>query len=108
MDFQLKQRGRALIDFEVSPRQAASRLHRDVEVLLAEQGLDADHLPDNIDLPRVKWTTFSPVWTRACDAHEPRSNPIHKALVGCAIEKRRGVAVRTSAIRRWFDDRYPL
>ncbi|WP_421738078.1 class I SAM-dependent methyltransferase [Caulobacter sp.] len=49
MDFQLKQRGRALIDFEVSARQAASRLHRDVEALLSERGLDADHLPEDLE-----------------------------------------------------------
>jgi SAM-dependent methyltransferase len=49
MEFQLKQRGRALIDFEVSARQAASRLHREVETLLADSGLDEEHLPEDME-----------------------------------------------------------
>jgi ubiquinone/menaquinone biosynthesis C-methylase UbiE len=49
MEFQLKQRGRALIEFEVAARQAASRLHRDVEAALIDLGLGADCLPEDMD-----------------------------------------------------------
>jgi SAM-dependent methyltransferase len=49
MEFQLKQRGRALIDFEVAARHAASGLHRQVEATLTAQGLGPDRLPENMD-----------------------------------------------------------
>ena len=49
MDVQLAQRGRALIDFEVTARQAANRLHREVEQALVAKGLTADALPDDMD-----------------------------------------------------------
>ena len=49
MDFQLKQRGRAAIDFEVAARQAASRLHVEVEKSLAAVGLNAETLPEDMD-----------------------------------------------------------
>ena len=49
MDLQLAQRGRALIDFEVSARRTANRLQGEVEGELARQGLDAAALPDDMD-----------------------------------------------------------
>ena len=49
MEFQLKQRGRALIDFEVAARQTANRLHNEVEQELAGLGLTADALPDDME-----------------------------------------------------------
>jgi SAM-dependent methyltransferase len=49
MQVELRQRGRALMDFEVSARHAASRLHREVEAELAEKGFVADALPDDMD-----------------------------------------------------------
>lgn len=49
MDISLRQRGRALLDFEVGARQAATRLHRAAERLLAEQGINAETLPEAMD-----------------------------------------------------------
>ncbi len=49
MDLQLKQRGRSLVDFEVSARQTANRLHREVEAELAAAGVTAETLPEGMD-----------------------------------------------------------
>jgi SAM-dependent methyltransferase len=49
MDLALKQRGRALVDFEVSIRQAANRLHLEVEKELAGQGINAETLPEDME-----------------------------------------------------------
>jgi len=49
MQFSLGQRGRALMDFEVTTRMAASRLQQQVEAELAAGGLDADSLPDDME-----------------------------------------------------------
>lgn len=49
MDIQLAQRGRAMIDFEVTARRTANRLQAQVEKALADQGLDATALPDDMD-----------------------------------------------------------
>lgn len=49
MDVKLAQRGRALMDFEVSARQTANRLQRDVEAELAAKGITAETLPDDMD-----------------------------------------------------------
>jgi SAM-dependent methyltransferase len=49
MDIQLAQRGRALMDWEVSARQTASALHTKAVHSLVEQGLTADQLPDDMD-----------------------------------------------------------
>jgi SAM-dependent methyltransferase len=49
MDLELKQRGRSLVDFEVSIRQAANRLHFEVEAELNLKGIDADTLPEDMD-----------------------------------------------------------
>jgi SAM-dependent methyltransferase len=45
MDVELRQRGRALIEFEVSARKAANRLQAIVEGELANHGVGADTLP---------------------------------------------------------------
>lgn len=49
MDFALAQRGRALMDFEVTARQTANSLHRAVEAELASAGITAETLPDDMD-----------------------------------------------------------
>jgi ubiquinone/menaquinone biosynthesis C-methylase UbiE len=49
MDLQLQQRGRALMDFEVSARQTASALHRKVIGEMAIKGLVSDTLPDDMN-----------------------------------------------------------
>ncbi|MFC0203599.1 class I SAM-dependent methyltransferase [Novosphingobium soli] len=49
MQFSLGQRGRALMDFEVTTRLAASRLQQQVEGELAAQGLDAATLPEDME-----------------------------------------------------------
>ncbi|MDB5714288.1 MAG: Ubiquinone/menaquinone biosynthesis C-methylase UbiE [Sphingomonadales bacterium] len=49
MDVALRQRGRALIDFEVEARRAANRLQTIIERELATCGIDADSLPDAMD-----------------------------------------------------------
>ncbi|MET0250239.1 MAG: class I SAM-dependent methyltransferase [Sphingobium sp.] len=49
MDFTLSQRGRALMDFEVTARKTAGRLHAAVETALGEQGVTADNLPDDME-----------------------------------------------------------
>jgi SAM-dependent methyltransferase len=49
MDFTLAQRGRALMDFEVTARKMAGRLHQQVEQALVAQGLTADSLPDDME-----------------------------------------------------------
>ena len=49
MDVKLAQRGRALMDFEVSARQTANRLQRDLEAELAAKGITAETLPDDMD-----------------------------------------------------------
>ena len=49
MEVKLAQRGRALMDFEVSARQAANRLQRGVEAELAAKGITAETLPDDME-----------------------------------------------------------
>ncbi len=49
MHFDLAQRGRALIDFEVSARHAATQLHQFIEADLAAKGITADTLPEDMD-----------------------------------------------------------
>lgn len=49
MDFTLLQRGRALMDFEVTARKTASRLHQKVEQALEQQGITSDTLPDDME-----------------------------------------------------------
>jgi SAM-dependent methyltransferase len=49
MEFELAQRGRALIDFEVAVRQRANRLQVEAEHELAGKGITADTLPDKMD-----------------------------------------------------------
>jgi SAM-dependent methyltransferase len=49
MDFQLRQRGRALMDFEVTARRTASQLHKAVETGLAAKGFVAATLPNDMD-----------------------------------------------------------
>ena len=49
MDLSLKQRGRSLVDFEVSARQTANRLHREIEADLAAAGVTAETMPDDMD-----------------------------------------------------------
>lgn len=49
MQFQLAQRGRALMDFEVTTRLAAGRLQQRVEAELAEAGLGPDALPESME-----------------------------------------------------------
>lgn len=49
MDFNLAQRGRALMDFEVTARKTAGRLHGAVEASLVAQGLTAEALPDDME-----------------------------------------------------------
>lgn len=49
MEFSLAQRGRALMDFEVSARRTASALQAESERELAAQGLDAGTLPENME-----------------------------------------------------------
>lgn len=49
LDIALAQRGRALIDFEVGVRQAASRLAAKAEAVLATRGVRADTLPEAMD-----------------------------------------------------------
>jgi len=48
-DCRLAQRGRALIDFEVGVRQAAGRLQTTLETILAERGVTAETLPEDMD-----------------------------------------------------------
>jgi SAM-dependent methyltransferase len=45
----IRQRGRALIDFEVGVRMASSRLQRESEQRLAEQGLGGDTLAEDME-----------------------------------------------------------
>ena len=54
MSVELKQRGRALLAFEVAARRAANRLHRAVEGELATQGITAETLPDAMDARHEK------------------------------------------------------
>jgi SAM-dependent methyltransferase len=49
MDFTLAQRGRALMDFEVTARRTASALQAESESELASHGLPADALPDDME-----------------------------------------------------------
>lgn len=49
MDFTLAQRGRALMDFEVTARKTAGHLHQQVEQALVDRGLAADSLPDDME-----------------------------------------------------------
>ncbi|SDC83824.1 Ubiquinone/menaquinone biosynthesis C-methylase UbiE [Sphingomonas sp. YR710] len=49
MDHFLRQRGRALIDFEVGVRRAANRMHMAVEGILAAKGALAETLPQDMD-----------------------------------------------------------
>ena len=49
MQFNLGQRGRSLMDFEVSARQTAARLHQRVEGELAARGITAATLPDGME-----------------------------------------------------------
>lgn len=49
MQFELMQRGRALMDFEVSVRQTASKLQQRAEAELAGMGVTAESLPDDIE-----------------------------------------------------------
>jgi SAM-dependent methyltransferase len=49
MEIHLAQRGRALMDFEVTARRAASRLHKATEQELAARGVTAETLPDDMD-----------------------------------------------------------
>jgi len=49
MEYSLTQRGRALMDFEVSARRTANRLQTRAEVELAEQGITAETLPADMD-----------------------------------------------------------
>lgn len=49
MQFDLGQRGRAMMDFEVTTRLAASRLQQVVEGELADAGLDAQGLPEDME-----------------------------------------------------------
>lgn len=49
MEFALAQRGRALIDFEVSIRQVANRMQNALEQELARRGVTAETLPEGMD-----------------------------------------------------------
>lgn len=49
MKIHLAQRGRALIDFEAGLRLHASALHREAEAVLAERGVTAATLPEDMD-----------------------------------------------------------
>lgn len=49
MEFELAQRGRALIDFEVTVRKRANALQQAVERELADKGITAETLPDKMD-----------------------------------------------------------
>jgi SAM-dependent methyltransferase len=49
MKAELRQRGRALMDFEVSIRRHSSRLQAEAEEELAAMGIDADALPDDME-----------------------------------------------------------
>jgi len=49
MQFELMQRGRALMDFEVSARQTASKLQQRAEAELAGMGVTAESLPDDME-----------------------------------------------------------
>ncbi len=49
MNVELAQRGRALIDFEVGVRRETARIQREAEGLLAERGVTAETLPDDMD-----------------------------------------------------------
>lgn len=49
MDCALRQRGRALMDFEVSARRMAGRLQIEAERELAETGITAETLPEDMD-----------------------------------------------------------
>ena len=48
MEFSLRQRGRALMDFEVTARQTASSLQQQVERDLESAGITAETLPENM------------------------------------------------------------
>lgn len=49
MQFDLAQRGRALMDFEVTARQTTSRLHQRAEAELGDKGITAATLPDDME-----------------------------------------------------------
>jgi SAM-dependent methyltransferase len=49
MELNLAQRGRALVDWEVSARQTANALHAKAVASLIRQGLTADKLPDDME-----------------------------------------------------------
>src|SRR3546814_18350393 len=49
MQFNLGQRGRSLMDCEVSALQTATRLHQRVEGELADRGITAETLPDDLE-----------------------------------------------------------
>lgn len=49
MDVSLRQRGRALIEFEVDARRAANKLQAGVEIELAACGIDSGTLPDAME-----------------------------------------------------------
>jgi SAM-dependent methyltransferase len=49
MDLNLAQRGRALVDWEVSARQTANALHAKAVASLVQKGLTADALPDDME-----------------------------------------------------------
>ncbi|WP_174284804.1 class I SAM-dependent methyltransferase [Sphingomonas bacterium] len=49
MQYELAQRGRAMMDFEVTTRLAAAALHRAAEGELADRGITADTLPKDME-----------------------------------------------------------
>jgi SAM-dependent methyltransferase len=49
MDFNLRQRGRAMMDFEVAARLTATRLQAELEQDLADLGVSSDNLPDDME-----------------------------------------------------------
>ncbi len=49
MEFHLKQRGRAAMDFEVSASRAGARMAHLAEVQMSEMGIAHDSLPDDMD-----------------------------------------------------------
>lgn len=49
MQFELRQRGRSLMDFEVTARQSAGRLQQSVESELANAGITSATLPDDME-----------------------------------------------------------
>ena len=59
---ELRQRGRALLDFEVAVRRAASRLHARAESALAAQGITAETLPEDMDARHATIDTALADW----------------------------------------------